>query len=329
MKALIYVYKSWVLNEESIKQIVRKLTKAKVKVVFVNNHQDALREVEDAEVFFGDITPQMLKNAKKLRWIQAPVSSMGLSTGEYYIFPELTKSKVILTNMSGIYNDAITDHIFAFITCFARSFPRLIRNQIERTWDNNVECRILAHQTIGIVGLGGIGTEVARRAVAFDMNVIAIRAHPRKPRPAFVKKVWGPKGLKYLLKQSDFIVLCLPHAPGTVRLIGREELKMMKKNAYLINIGRGITIDTDALVETLKNKEIAGAGLDVFEPWNEPLPKEHPLWQMENVFITPHCAAAATPFQLRATEIFLDNFDHFIKGDKLVNVVDKKKMITT
>jgi len=325
MKVLVYTYEQLVLSEESKKRIEASISKANAKLVFVSNHQDAIREVQDADVVFGRITPEMLRNAKRLKWIQAPVASMGLPTGEYYIFTELVESSVVLTSVSGIYNDVIADHVFAYVTCFARSFPRLFRKQMECVWDREVECKILAGQTMGIIGLGGIGTEVARRAVVFGMEVIATRAHPEKPKPPFVKKVWGPEGLKHLLRESDFVVICLPHAPGTVHVIGREELKEMKETAYLINIGRGVNVDTNALVEALKKKEIAGAGLDVFEP-PEPLPPEHPLWRMENVIITPHSAAIPTPPE-RRDNVFLDNFDRFMRGEKLVNIIDKKEMI--
>jgi len=325
LKVLVYTYRNLELSEESKKRIRRRMSDAKAKVVFVDNEQDAFREVRDAEVVFGRITAEMLRNAKVLKWVQAPVASMGLPTGEYYIFPELAKSKIALTSMSGIYSDVVADHVFAFVTCFARSFPRLFRKQMEGVWNKDVQCRTLAGQTIGIVGLGGIGTEVARRAAAFGMKAVATRAHPRKPKPSFLNKVWGPRGLKNLLRESDFVVICLPHAPGTVHVIGQEELREMKKTAYLINIGRGMNVDTDALVEALKNKQIAGAGLDVFEP-PEPLPSDHPLWQMENVIITPHCAAVPTPPERREA-VFLENFDRFIKGKRLLNIVDKEEMI--
>jgi phosphoglycerate dehydrogenase-like enzyme len=270
----------------------------------------------------------MLRKARRLKWVQAPVASMGLPSGEYYIFPELAESNIPLTSVSGIYNDVIADHVFAFITCFARLFPRLFRRQMERVWDAEIcrkECKVLAGQTIGIIGLGGIGQEIARRAVPFGMNVVATRAHPDKPKPPYVKKVWGPEGLKHLLRESDFVVICLPHAPGTVHVVGREQLKEMKRTAILINIGRGMNVDTAALVEALKKGELAGAGLDVFEP-PEPLPPEHELWSMENVIITPHSAATPTPPE-RGVNIFLDNYDRFVKGEKLENIMDKKQMI--
>lgn len=325
MKVLIYTYRELQLSEESKKRIEERLLAAGADVIFVDNNQDAVREVRDSDVVFGWITKEMLRNAERLRWVQAPVASMGLSTGEYFIFPELANSEVILTSMSGIYNDVVADHVFAFITSFARCFPRLFRQQKERIWDREAEFKVLAGQTLGIIGLGGIGTEVARRAAAFGMEVVAIRAHPQKLKPPFVMKVWGPQELWHLLRVSDFVVICLPHTPGTVRVIGREQLKEMKKTAYLINVGRGMNVDTEALVESLQNGQIAGAGLDVFEP-PEPLSPEHPLWNMDNVIITPHCAARPTPPE-RRERVFLENFNHFIKGEELINIIDKTEMI--
>lgn len=326
MKVLVYTYRELQLSEKSKKRIEERILVAGADVVFVDNDQDAVREVRDADVVFGKITAEMLYNTERLRWIQAPVASMGLPTGEYYIFPELADSDVILTSMSGIYNDVVADHVFAFMTSFARCFPRLLLQQREHVWNRDVEFKVLAGQTMGIIGLGGIGTEVARRAVAFGMEVVATRAHPRKPKPSFVKKVWGPQELGNLLGESDFVVICLPHAPGTVRVISRDQLKEMKKTAYLINIGRGMNVDTEALVEALRNEQIAGAGLDVFEP-PEPLPREHPLWNMDNVIITPHCAARPTPPE-RRVRVFLENFNRFVAGEELLNVIDKTEMIT-
>ena len=326
MKVLVHIYRELQLSEGSKKRIEERILAAGADVIFVDNDLDAVREVRDSDVVFGWITKVMLTNAERLRWVQAPVASMGLSTGEYFIFPELANSEIILTSMSGIYNDVVADHVFAFVTSFARCFPRLLQQQKERIWNREAEFKVLAGQTMGIIGLGGIGTEVARRAAAFGMEIVATRAHPQKPKPPFVKKVWGPQELRNLLRISDFVVICLPHAPGTVRVIGRDQLKQMKKTAYLINIGRGMNVNTEALVESLRKGEIAGAGLDVFEP-PEPLSRDHPLWNMDNVIITPHCAARPTPPE-RREKVFLENFNRFIAGEELVNIIDKTEMIT-
>jgi len=328
MKVLIYMSEGEDLKlSKEVKDLIRmRVREAKSQVVFENDHKEAVREIKDTDVLCGYITPEMLKNAKRLKWIQAPMASLGTPRGEYYIFPELTESDIILTNMSGIFSDIIATHVFAFITCFARDFPKLIRSQTMGVWNWNTIKTINLHgKILGIIGLGGIGKEVARIGVTFGMIVIAVEPKPQNV-PPFIKKIWGPSDLKELLREADFVVLCLPDAPRTVRLIGVEELKLMKKTAYLINIGRGRTVDLDALTKALQSRWIAGAGLDVFPPGYEPLPSDHPLWGMENVIITPHSAIQGVPSE-RGIDVFLENFDRYIQGKDLLNVVDKKSMI--
>ena len=328
MKVLVYTIErgGLGLSKEAKERIRRRVHKARDQVIFEDDHEEAVREIEDTDILFGYITPEMFRNAKRLKWIQAPMASFGTPRGEYYIFPELAKSDVMLTNMSGIYSDVIATHVFTFITGFARDFPKLIRNQTLHVWNRNaVKTISLNGKTLGVVGLGGIGKEVARIGVAFRMRVVAVEPKPQNA-PLFVDKIWGPGDLKELLREADFVVLCLPDAPGTVRLIGVEELKLMKRTAYLINIGRGKTVDLDALTQALKSGEIAGAGLDVFPPDYEPLPSNHPLWGIENVIITPHCAFHGTPSERRG-DVFLENFDRYVQGKGLLNLVDKKNMI--
>lgn len=328
MKILVYMDKEEDLkiNKEIKDLIIRRIHQAKGQVIFENSHEEAVKKIKDADVLFGYITPEMLRNADRLKWIQAPMASLGTPRGEYYIFPELMESDVILTNMSGIFSDIIATHVFAFITCFARDFPKLIRSQTTRTWYRNTIKTINLHgKILGIIGLGGIGKEVARIGVAFGMTVIAVEPNPQNV-PHFIEKLWDPRDLKELLGEADFVVLCLPDAPGTVKLIGVEELRLMKKTAYLINIGRGKTVDLDALTKALENRWIEGAGLDVFPPDYEPLPPDHPLWSMENVIITPHSAIQGVPSE-RVIDIFLENFNRYIKCKDLLNVIDKESMI--
>ena len=328
MKILIYGVEGGYLrlSEKSKERIRIKALEAKAEVVFVGDLKSAVHEIKDAEILFGHVTLEMLRNAKRLKWIQAPISSFGLPSGGYYIFPELAESDIMLTNMSGICSDIIPTHVFGYITCFARDFHTMIRRQTRCEWNKNLKTFNLHGKVLGVIGLGGIGTEVARLGEAFGMKVIATRANLEKPKPSFVEKVWGCDGLRDLLQQSDFVVMCLPDAPSTVDLIGAEELKAMKKTSYLINIGRGRNIDLDALTKSLKNGEIAGAGLDVFPPDKEPLPSDHPLWQMENVIITPHSAGIGTPLE-RMVDVFLENFVRYIRGEQLLNLVDKRQMI--
>lgn len=327
MKILVYSIErgDLRLSEESKARIRKKAEGFNAEVVFTNDHVKAVQEIADADILFGYITPAMLTTAKSLQWIQAPMSSFGVPSGEYYIFPGLMESNVTLTNMSGIYSDVIPTHVFAFITCFARDFPTLMRNQRRRRWKRSFNTINLRGKTLGVIGLGGIGKGVARIGAAFGMRIIAVEPNPQDV-PSYVAKIWAPKDLKNLMSESDFVVLCLPDAPGTVKIVGADEVKAMKKTAYLINIGRGRTVDLQALTRALETGMIAGAGLDVFPPGLEPLPPDHPLWAMDNVIITPHCAGSATPSERRVM-VFLENLDRYMEGQELLNLVDKKKMV--
>jgi phosphoglycerate dehydrogenase-like enzyme len=270
----------------------------------------------------------MLAIAQQLQWIQAPISSFGyynFNWGPYYIFPAMVTYPVTLTSSSGIYNDIIATHVFALITAIARNLPTFIRQQQGHQWDRGGQMLSLSMKTIGIIGLGGVGKEVARLANAFRMNVVAVDPDPRD-LPPYVSSLWPPEDLHQLLSVADFVVLCLPDAPGTRHIISEPELRAMKSTAHLINIGRGNTVDLDVLIQALTEKWIAGAGLDVFGPGFEPLPRDHPLWACDNVVITPHRAGAGTPTARRVT-VFLENFRRFTTGEPLFNVVDKQRMV--
>jgi phosphoglycerate dehydrogenase-like enzyme len=178
----------------------------------------------------------------------------------------------------------------------------------------------LADQTLGVVGLGQIGAEVARRGLAFGMRVLAV--DPVQTRaPDGVAALWKPERLADLLGASDFVVVAAPHTPETVKLFRRERFRQMKRTAYFINIGRGVIVDLADLTASLQAREIAGAGLDVFEV--EPLPAGHPLWKMENVIITPHVAGASPRIAERQLGVLLDNVRRFAAGQPLANVADK------
>jgi phosphoglycerate dehydrogenase-like enzyme len=285
-------------------------------VVATQDDAAALREIRDADAFYGKITPELLAAAGRLRWIQSP--AIGL---ERTMFPELIAHPVVMTNPRGIFSDNIADHVMALVTAFARQIHLLVRHQLRHAWRTD-DYRVihLPDCTLGIVGLGGIGSAVARRAAAFEMRVIAVDAR-RTDRPAEVAELWPQERLPDLLAQSDFVVLCAPETPETRGLFGSATFKMMKRSAYLINIGRGKVVQLDPLVEALRAGEIAGAGLDVFEI--EPLPANHPLWDMENVIITPHVAGYGPHIDERRIQVLLENARRFVAGQPLLNIVDK------
>src|SRR5262249_23585874 len=274
-----------------------RIVQAAGSMVVINaaTEAEAATQIADSDAFFGKITPPLLAAARRLRWVQAPTASL-----EHYLFPELIAHPCALTNMRGLFSDVIADHVFGYIICFARNFHHYIRNQAEARWEPaggepersdfvTGPGRItsldrahlhLADATLGIVGLGQIGSEIARRGVAFGMRVLAV--DPIKPQPPEgVAALWKTDRLPDLLAASDFVVIAAPHTPQTVKLFRRAQFRQMKPTAYLINIGRGLIVDLPDLTSALQAREIPGAGLDVFE--TEPLPPDHPLWRMKNV----------------------------------------------
>jgi len=306
-----------------------------MKVANASDEAEALKEMVEADAFFGKITPALLAAATRLRWVQSPTASL-----EHFIFPELIAHPCQLTNMRGLYSDVIADHVFGYILCFARNFHHYIRQQLQARWEAwggegerstfatgpaSVSRIDLAHlhladATLGIVGLGSIGSEVARRGLAFGMRVLAVDP-VQVEVPEGVEGLWRMDRLPDLLSQSRFVVIAAPHTPETEKLFRREQFRGMQPNAYLINIGRGMIVDLGDLTAALQAGEIAGAGLDVFE--TEPLPPAHPLWNMENVIITPHVAGYSPHIPQRHLELLLDNIERFVRGTPLRNVTRK------
>ena len=286
-----------------------------VEVHNVESAAEALELVGEMDAMYGWITPELLQRADRLRWVQAP--RVGLET---YLFPALATSDVTLTNMQDIYSDHIADHAMGYILMFARGLHVYLRRQIERRWEGGVPVVHLADQTLGVIGLGGIGVQIARRAKACGMRIIATDAVDRA-RPDCVDRLDRAEALGDLLGEADFVVSCVPHTPETVGLIGREELTKMKPSAILINISRGVVVDLEALTNALRDGDIAGAGLDVFE--TEPLPADHPLWGMENVIITPHSAGGSAQNEPRRIAVLKENLRRFVSDGRLLNVADK------
>ena len=278
----------------------------------------ALDAIVDADAAYGTIAPDLLRRARRLRWIQAPAAAP--PAGYYY--QELIDSDVVVTNQREIYNDHIGTHIMAFVLAFARGLHRYIPHQLQQQWrPNGVEPIIhLPEATALIIGVGGIGAEAARLCAAFGMTVLGVDAR-RAEAPASVKELRRPSDLQALLPQADFVIMTVPHTPQTQGMIAARELRLMKKTAFLINIGRGACVILDDLVTALRAGDIAGAGLDVYEI--EPLPAEHPLWTLPGVLLTPHVAGVGPYLQERRTEILIENCRRFAAGHPLLNIVDK------
>ena len=257
-----------------------------------------------------------LSDYPNLKWIHTT------SAGVNGLPEDIFTSTILLTNSSGVHPNPISEHIFAYLLMFARGIPVTSLNQTERKWDKKGVTTFELHgKTIGIVGLGRIGKETARLAKAFQMKVLAVKT--KKEEEANVDEVYTSDEIETVLKQSDFIVNCLPSTSETDGLFTIEKFKQMKQSAYFVNIGRGTTVKEDDLIEALEIGIIAGAGLDVFE--TEPLPSSSKLWEMKNVIITPHTAGMTPEYANRMIEIFCQNLKAYKEGKTLPNEVDKSK----
>lgn len=283
--------------------------------------EDAETFIRDADCAFGFVPPKLFSSAKKLRWIQCNAASPDPS----FWHDALVKSDVVVTNFRGIYNDHVAAHALSFVLALARSLPQYSRMQHEREWGPVLKTAYLPESTAVVVGLGGIGSEVARLCAAFGMNVIGVDPLVRAPPSPAVKSVHPPESLDSLLPQADFLILITPETPATVRMIDARRLGLMKPSSFLVNVGRGKCVVMQDLVDALQRKQLAGAALDVFE--TEPLPSDNPLWSMPNVLITPHMAAKPYSNHVpeRRTRILLENCERFEQGRPLLNVVDKEK----
>ncbi len=298
---------------------------------------EALAAIPGADAFLGKLTPELLARADRLRWAQSFTVSL-----EHYLFPALVDHPCTLTNMRGLFGDVIADQVMGYVLCFARNLHTYVRRQAEHRYEpaGGESARVsfasgpgtvnamdratifLPDATMGIVGLGAIGAEVARRALAFGMAVRAVDRFPDRTRPPEgVDPVEGMDRLPGLLAEADFVVIAAPHTPETAGLFDAPTIARMKPTGHLINIGRGAIVALDALVDALRAGSIAGAALDVYEV--EPLPADHPLWDFPNVILTPHTAGYSPAIARRHLETLVENVGRFARGEPLLNVVDK------
>lgn len=265
---------------------------------------------------------EFLAAATSLRWVRT--ASAGVN--HILVVPGMMeRDEIVLTNSRAVHGPAIADHAFAMLLALTRDLPVHLAGRAEGTWlregSGTLTPVALAGRTLLVVGLGGIGTEIARRGHGFGMRVIGTRRSD-DPGPEFVERVGKPADLPAFLKEADVVAIAAPLTPETEGLIDAEALALMKPGGYLINIARGQIVDQDALVAALRSGHLAGAGLDVTTP--EPLPPDHPLWRLPNVVITPHVASRAELTRERGDALFAENLRRFGAGEPLLNVVDKR-----
>jgi D-2-hydroxyacid dehydrogenase (NADP+) len=274
---------------------------------------DHLRETEILLLFLhGD--RDMLDAAPRLKWIQAITAGVDALPLE-----EIARRGIRLTNGRGIHTIHMAEYAVAAMINLARGFHRMFRNQLQKKWERTVPQGEINGATVGIIGLGAIGREIARRAAFMGMRVIGVR---RTPAPlAHVDAIYGPEDMEQVFRQSDYVINLLPATPATAKLIDRRFFGAMKPTASFINMGRGTTVNEADLIDALRRRRIEALVSDVYE--TEPLPAASPLWEMENVILTPHICGVSPHYMARAMEIIEHNLEVYLSGrGKMMNTVD-------
>lgn len=281
------------------------------------------RALPDAEVVVAQgLGDDELALAQRLRWLSSWAAGV-----ERVARPALLSRGIVLSNASGVHGPNIAEHLLAMILMFTRAMPRLHRAQLARRWERNLASRAdgpgeLTGKTLLIVGLGRIGEALAVRARPFGVRIVAVKHDPstRHDAGVAVDELVGMDALDEVLGRADHVCLTVPLTHDTHHLIDARRLALLRAGAYLYNIARGPVIDQAALVDALRGGRLAGAGLDVFE--HEPLPEDSPLWDLDNVILTPHVAGVTPHYFERAAALFADNLDRFLAGQPLRNVYD-------
>jgi phosphoglycerate dehydrogenase-like enzyme len=294
--------------------------KARAEVRFAHDKDTLLKALPGTEVMMvTDFRTEALEaawsSADALKWIHA--TSAGVDA---LMFPALVNGDVTVTNARGIFDRSIAEYVLCTILMFAKDFPRTTRLQMKHEWKHRDTERAEGQQVL-VVGAGSIGRQIGRLVAAAGLKPHGIARTARQEDPDFVA-VHGNDDLYNQLGHADYVVIAAPLTSQTEGLFDKKAFKAMKNTARLINIGRGPIVKTDDLIDALNNGDIAGAGLDVFE--EEPLPENHPLWDMENVIMTAHMAGDFIGWKRALTDQFLDNLDRWHRGEELFNLVNKK-----
>ncbi len=296
-----------------------------LEVVNQLSYEGIEEQIRDAEIIVGwSLRPDQLKAAKNLRWIHSPASAV-----HQLIFPELVSSDVILTNGRDVNGPVVAEHVIALILSLAKSLPHAMHLQRRHVWGQEImwnsrpRPREIAGATLGLVGLGCIGRHTALHASALGMRVIGARQNPDKPKPEGVEAVFSFEQLETVIPQADFLALTVPVTSETRGLMNVSRFALMKPDGFLINVGRGTLVDEDALLQALQGKKIAGGALDVFE--HEPLPPESPLWELDNLLITPHTAGLTEKLWGRQYALLSENLRRYLNHQPMLAVVDKKR----
>jgi D-2-hydroxyacid dehydrogenase (NADP+) len=319
MNVLVAIYGSrpWNIPPVHVEYLRRRFPH--VTFAHAASEPEVMAHIANADVgFLGRLRAPAFARARRLRWVHSPAAGVG-----NLMFPELIASDVIVTNSRGMHGAVIAEHVIGVAIVMFRKIHVALRAQAVHRWEKAElsDIRALRGRSMGIVGLGAVGTAVADAASAMGMRVSATRRRVTAPRPASVEVVYPPSQLPELLAASDVVVLAAPSTDATRDLIGSTEIRWMKRDAILINVARGRLVREDDLAVELSRGTIAGAALDVFA--QEPLDATSPLWDLPNVLITPHTSGFREDYWEAAVELFADNLTRFEAGGRLLNVVDK------
>lgn len=278
-------------------------------------------ELPDADIFVGySLRAEQLKHAKKLKWIHSTAAGVA-----QLMYPELRESAVLVTNPRGVFSVPMAEHTLGLMIAMARNYPDSVRFQDKSTWGQqqlwDLPQRLgeLSGKTLLIIGFGSIGKELAKRAHAFDMRVWGV-TRSGKGDSNLAQKIVRASELHTVLPEADYVVIAAPETPETRKLIGEEQIALMKRGARLLNVGRGSLLDEAALIASLENGHLSGAALDVTGV--EPLPENSPLWKTPNLFITPHTSAVSDKLWERETELLVELLELWFSGKPMKNVVD-------
>jgi phosphoglycerate dehydrogenase-like enzyme len=292
-----------------------------MRVVHLPDYDRLPQELPDADIFVGySLRAPQLLDAKKLKWIHS--TSAGVAQ---LMYPALRDSGILVTNPSGIFSVPMAEHTIGLLLALSRNFPDSVRQQDRKTWsqqelwDHPQHLTELNGKILLIVGFGSIGREIAKRAAAFGVRVWGV-TRSGKGDSSFAEKIVAASLLHDLLPHADFVIIAAPETSETKNLIGVAEIASMKPGARLINVGRGSLLDEAALVRALETGVLGGAALDVAE--TEPLPKNSPLWNAPNMFLTPHTSAVSDRLWDRETKMLLELLEHWFDGRELFNQID-------
>ena len=295
-----------------------------LEVIHLPSYDRVIEEITDADIAISwSLRGEQITAAKKLRWIHSTAAAV-----HQLMTPELRASDIVVTNARDVHGPVVAEHAIALAFALAKRLPQAVRYQQKKHWAQRdlwyaqPRPRELNGATITIIGLGGIGRPLAKLAKALSMRVVGVREHPERGGES-ADVVYGYDQLNLALNEADFVVLAAPVTEKTHHLMNAERLAQLKRDAYLINVGRGVLVDEGALVDALRAKSFAGAALDVTT--NEPLSPDSPLWEMENVLITPHIASLTERMWERHYAHYTENLRRYLAGEPLLWVVDKQR----